>query len=361
MAKILIKKSQEVVEKAQNNKNQSQDNKNTTLSDLNVPVFVMCPPIHAQFQIANNVWMEEYQKNGQAKINIEKFVYEWSCLYSALAQEGIVMTFPTVEGLQDLTFVNSFAYLPHIKEPKTCIISRFKAEGRQPEEQVAYDFLTKCGYTCYQPPKGYYWEGEACLKYLRDDIYISSYGVRNTKEALDWIARNFECQVIKLCQETEELYHTDCLVFPITPFDVLVAVKHADKSELKKLENVANIIPIEDEGLLEVGIMNSIAVGYTVYTSDNDLAFKGQRDLIDLEKKKRETMCKIAANLGMEVIFIPFTEALKLGAMPSCCVTRLNYADKYQMILWKEGINSLAVDMLENLPIDKSQDVGEIF
>jgi len=361
--KIVIKKSNQkpIIEKIQKQAQVKEESskKKKTLSDINMPVFVMCPPIYAEFQVANNVWMEQLasENGGQVEINVDRFMYEWHLLFNALSQEGVVMTLPPVNGLQDEVFVNCFAFLPHIKEPRVCVISRFRAKGRQGEEKVAYDFLTQCGYVCYQPPEGFYWEGEACLKFLRDNIYLSTYGVRNTIEALEWIESNFDCQVIKVCEETPELYHSDCLVFPITPYDVLVAVKHTNKTELKKLENVANVIPIEDEGLLEVGIMNCVSVGYTVYCGDNDLAYQGDKELLDLEKRKREIICQIAGDLGMEVVFIPFTEALKMGGMLSCCVTRLNYADKYQMILWKEGIKTLDIENLKDL----NDEEGEVF
>jgi N-Dimethylarginine dimethylaminohydrolase len=247
--KILLKSLQQA---------SSSEDTYLTPSDINLPVFVMSLPLHATF-FPNNAWMEEIASTNPEKVevDVERFVYEWFMVYQCLSMEGIVLTFPSVPKLQDLHYINSFVYLPHIKDKKVCIISRFRAEGRQLEEQVAYDFLTKCGYTCYQPPAGMYFEGEPELKYLREDMYLGSYGVRGTKEALEWIENNFNCKIFKIGLETPKLYHGDCLFLPITPYDVLVAVNYVDKSELKKLENYVNVIPVEDDGLLLNGIMNN--------------------------------------------------------------------------------------------------------
>ena len=351
-----VKKKLKIIRKQQTE--DTQEEKIFTPSHLNLPVFVMSLPIHAKF-LPNNAWMEELiQENSEEiQINIERFVYEWFTIYNCLTNEGIVLTFPSVPKLQDLHYINSFVYLPHIKEPKTCIIARFRAEGRQQEEQVAYDFLTKCGYTCHQPPFGLYFEGEPELRYLREDMYIGSYGVRGTRAALEWIESNFNCKVFKLGIETDKLFHGDCICFPITPFDVLVGVNHVDKSELRELEKVANIIPIEDEGLLLNGIMNNISVGYTVYVGDYSLAFRDKKDLLEIEKKKKDVISNIANNLGLEVVFISLTQSLLQGACLSCLVARLNYIDKFQMVAWKEGINSLAVELIDETTLSKQVEI----
>ena len=130
----------------QQNQEENKENKIITPSDLHLPVFVMTPPLHAEFVI-NNEWMEELAKEGKVEINIGRMTYEWHCLYQCLAQEGIVMTYPTVPKHADLHFINSYVYLPHILDKRVCIISRFRAKGRDKEEAVAFDFLTTVSYT----------------------------------------------------------------------------------------------------------------------------------------------------------------------------------------------------------------------
>ncbi len=339
----------------QQNQEENKEDKIITPSDLHLPVFVMTPPLHAEFVI-NNEWMEELAKEGKVEINIGRMVYEWHCFYQCLAQEGIVMTYPTVPKLQDLHYINSFVYLPHILDKRVCIISRFRAKGRDKEEAVAFDFLTKCGYECHQPPAGFYFEGEPDCRYIRDNYYVGGYGERSTREALEWIEKNFDCRIFKIGQTTGKLFHTDCLALPITPWDVLVATKHiADKDELRELEKIVNVIPIEDEGLLEFGIMNSVVVGYTVYTADLSESFSRNSDEYKTERKKRETLCKIANDLGLEVVFIPFDEFTLQGALLSCVTARLNWIDRFLQIAWKEGSNSLAAAQINRKVASKAE------
>lgn len=317
-------------------KNKSNEEKNNkeeilTPSNINMPVFVMAPPIHAKF-FPNNAWMYELQED--TNINIEKFMFEWYSLYELLSHEGLVLTFPPKPNLQDLVYVNSFLYLPHIKDENICIISRFKANGRKGEEEVAEKFLTDCGYVCYKPPEGYYFEGEPEARYLKDNIYLGAYGERTSKEALEWIEANFGCIILKLGKTGPKNFHGDCIFFPITPNDVIVDIKNVDKKELSKLENYANVIPV-DEDIALYGICNSISVGFTVFTADNRDAFNNKEEL-NIEIKKLDKIAEIASNLGMEVVYVPLTEALKMGALLSCCVARLNYADKYSLLVWNK-------------------------
>lgn len=312
-----------------------------TPSDLDIPIFLMCPPIQAEIRFLNNEWMEDVAKEeGEIKVDLDLFTKQWLDLYTLLSQEALVLTLPPKPGLQDLTFVNSFVYLPHVDIP-TCIVSNFRAEGREPEADVADWFLAECGYQTYRIPNlDWHFEGEAELKYLRDNIYIGHVGVRTDEEALDWIAKTFDANIIKIRhnddkEAMEYLYHGDCIYFPITPNDVILCTDVVDKKSIKELEKVANVIPVSKE-LAYQGICNSISVGYTIYNADNSDAFEVDSDDFKIEMQKNDTLVEIASQFAMEVVFVSLTEALKLGALLSCMVSRLNYSDKFIIAKWFE-------------------------
>lgn len=332
ISKIVIKQKED----------SKSEGKVVTPSDLKCPVWVMSPPLHAKF-VPNNAWMDEYKNKfgDNIQINIDAMVYEWYKLYEMLVASGLVLLLPPVVGLQDLHYVNSFVYLPHIKDRKVCIISRFKSETRKGEEVVVKQYLESIGYECHQPPLTYTFEGEPCLRWLRDNIYIGSYGVRTTKEALYWIEENFNCNVIKLGLETGKLFHGDCIFFPITPYDVIVGVKHADPVELKRLEQYANIIPVEDDVLLESGVCNGIVANGCVLFPDLTLAEKKNLVPQGVAKKALDFATKVSTDLGLEPIFIPVSWMLLQGALLSCCVARLNWHDRLAYIVWKEGLKLL--------------------
>ncbi len=328
-----------IVFKQANNENKEKvDSKVMTPSRLLSPVWVMALPLHAKF-VPNNAWMDEFkQKFSNVEIDVEAMVSEWEVLFEHLSMHGIVLTLPSVVGLQDLHYVNSFVYLPHIKDKDVCIISRFASETRKGEEPIVKNYLESMGYECHQPPLTYTFEGEPCFRWLRDDIYIGSYGVRTTKEALIWIEQNFNCNVIKLGLETSKLFHGDTIYFPITPYDVMVGINYVDPVELKRLEQYANIIPIEDRELLEGGICNGIVANGCVYFSDLSLAEKVGLVPSGLAKKVRNKAESIVKDLGLEPIFIPTRQMLLQGAMLSCLVARLNWQDRIAYLFWKEGM-----------------------
>jgi len=177
-----------------------------TPSDLDVPVFVVCPPIIQGISVENNVYMQELTEEQRKLLNVDELVAQWMNVVRILSMEALVLTLPPNPLLQDLVWVNSFVYLPHVDEP-TCIISSFKAEGREPESDLAEWFLNEMGYKTYRPPNPEWtFEGEPCMKYLYDNIYICSYGERTSPEALDWIAEKFDCRLIKLGRESEICY-----------------------------------------------------------------------------------------------------------------------------------------------------------
>lgn len=306
-------------------------------SNIAKPVWVMTPPLHAKF-LPNNQWMYEYQEQKKnIEINIEGYIYEWWNLYSILSSIGIVYLLPSVPNLQDLHFVNSFVYLSHLKDKNICIISRFKAKGRSGEEKVIKEYLESMGYECYQPPIDIFFEGEPCLRWVRDDIYLGSYGERTSYEALKWIEKQFNCKVFKLGLETGKLFHGDCIFLPITPYVVMVGINHVDKNELKELEKYVEIVPVEDEDLLNCGVCNNIIAEALFLAGDLTLAARYDLIPLDLAKKTKNFIEKIAIKYGLEPVFIPLVESIKQGGLLSCYVARLNWIDRYAYIYWKNG------------------------
>ena len=61
-------------------------------------------------------------------------------------------------------------------------------------------------------PCPYLFEGEAELKYLRDNIYIGGYGIRSEKESYDWMASEFDMNIIPLELTDPYNYHLDCTI-----------------------------------------------------------------------------------------------------------------------------------------------------
>ena len=105
-----------------------------TPSQYPQPVFVMCPPAFVDNKIKNNSTMKDM---ADAVMDRPKFLAQWYNLYNVLAANSLTYLLPPKKGLQDQTYVNCFAYLPHVKGRNVIVLSNFTADGREGEEWVA--------------------------------------------------------------------------------------------------------------------------------------------------------------------------------------------------------------------------------
>ena len=288
-----------------------------------IPTFLMNIPSSYDTSVRNNVWMEEYDDN-DIMVNKPKAIREMWEVYSFLANQGFVYLLPTPANcrLQDLVFVaNNGIVLQHTSMP-TFIGSNFKAHNRIGEEGIGINFFNSLGYKTIQSP--FYFEGEAELKFLRDNIYIGGYGIRSDKQSYEWMESEFGMEIIKLELKDPKNYHLDCTIFPLTHESIIVAVDSFTKNELRQLEKVANIIPISNDQA-HTGLTNSVRVNnYILNASDIDFLSKRSEDY-KYEFDKNIRLEQIAAENAMEVCYFNLEEYLKGGGLLSCLVLHVNY------------------------------------
>ena len=288
-----------------------------------IPTFLMNIPSSYDTSVRNNVWMEEYDDN-DIMVNKPKAIREMWEVYSFLVNQGFVYLLPTPANcrLQDLVFVaNNGIVLQHTSMP-TFIGSNFKAHNRIGEEVIGINFFNSLGYKTIQSP--FYFEGEAELKFLRDNIYIGGYGIRSDKQSYEWMESEFGMEIIKLELKDPKNYHLDCTIFPLTHESIIVAVDSFTKNELRQLEKVANIIPISNDQA-HTGLTNSVRVNnYVLNASDIDFLSKRSEDY-KYEFDKNRRLEQIAAENAMEVCYFNLEEYLKGGGLLSCLVLHVNY------------------------------------
>ena len=301
-----------------------------TPSDLDAPVFLMTPPIFQKVFIDNNVFMEE-DANLVKDFSVDKLFSQWFEIYQVVTQYALVLTPPPNPLLQDMVWSNQTLYLPHVEEP-TCVISNFKAEGRDPETDIVETFLQEMGYKTYRiPDPEWTFEGQPDCHYLKDNIYLAGYGERTTEQALDWIAEKFDANIIKLGKTSDRVYHFDEACCVLSEDKVMLGIPFVDKKALKEVEKYAEVIPIEDKDVIEFCITNNIAIGWTIFAGTYIDVFEPDTEEYEIEMKKIEMLEKITFDNGFDLIMFEIGQFLKQGAALSCCFTRLNYSDrKYQ-------------------------------
>jgi N-dimethylarginine dimethylaminohydrolase len=273
---------------------------------------------------------------------------QFLALYNYLAADSIVYLLPSHAGLQDQTYVSNLGLaLPHLKE-STAVISRFRSEPRVGEASVGRRFLELLNFSVYTPParldegldpdsgseqisqqedQVVYFEGEADVKYLRDNIYIGAYGSRTTKTALTWLSTQFDMNIIPFRITDPRQYHLDCCVFPVANDKVIVCTEGADKSTLREIEKYASIIDITKDEAFQ-GIPSSLMIGNRMlYDTEIDVLTKtcSQYAPQTAMIARIESIC---SDLNLEPVGFNLSEFYKSGALLSCMVMQLNYANR---------------------------------
>ncbi len=280
-------------------------------------------PFSLAADVANNVWMEEIESD-ERKIDIPKAVNQFLQLYHFIAADAVVYILPTpkLTGLQDLVFTaNIGIVLEHLQEKDVVIMSNFSTKVRRPETKVGDDLFGLMGYRVYNAP--YHFEGEAELKHLYANHYIGGYGVRSDIKTYEWMADEFDMNIIPVQETDPYLYHLDCTVFPLTQSETLLCTEMYSKEEVRAIEAVTNIIDVSVDDALS-GICNTVRLGNTLMNASHIHEMKSADEYYEGELHKNRSLEDIAVKYGFELSFFNLSEYFKSGALLSCMVMHLN-------------------------------------
>lgn len=295
-----------------------------TPSQLQIQSYLMNFPHTLNTKNPNNVWMNEMNPE-ELILDRNKAYNQWMDLYTFLAGSSLVYLLPNEGNFQDLTYVaNLGIYLPHLHDQNIILLSNFTSQPRQGEELVGKKFFESMGYTTHICP--HKWEGEADLKYLRDNIYIGGWGIRSEPEAYDWMCDNFDMEILDLEMVDDYLYHLDCTVFPITTEKTLICTEMYEKDEIAHIEKYTEIIDVNIDDAMG-GLTNSVRMGNLIICSSDISSLSKHDEMYKYEKNKLNSLELICADEGMEPIIINISEFYKSGAALSCLVMNLNRVD----------------------------------
>ena len=273
-------------------------------SDFEFPAYIMNFPSTVSNKYPNNVHMGQ-----EEEYNLPLAFSQWKKLHARLTREGLVYILPSIKGLQDSPYVaNAGAFLPHLGD--IILLANFKSAPRVGEERVARKFFESHGYQTYQPP--YFFEGEAELKYLHDNLYIGGYGLRSDLEAFNWMRDKFDMDILALKMIDQRFFHLDCLLFPFDAEKALVVTAGMDQVSIKRLERYVEVIPVPEK-YHDMAWTNCVRLGNTIlYGSYGD-------------KKADHEFAKILDKYNLELETFDLSEFWKSGADLSCMVFHLNY------------------------------------
>ncbi len=292
-----------------------------TPSQLPIPAFLMNVPLSFSAEVANNKWMEDWSADDR-RIDRSKALEQFFALYHYLGSKALVTLLPGPHdcGLQDLVFTANVGFIPEHRLSEV-VISRFTIPNRSGEADLAARFFKDMGYMVHCCPHRF--EGEADLRYVRDNIYVGGYGQRSSKEAFDWMEREFDIQIIKVRLRDPYSYHLDCSVLPIDGERTLVATGLFNDNELREIESVTEIVPVETEAAL-MGLCNSVMLGNTWLTGSAIDELPADHEYYDAESRKLRTLEQTAARLNKDIRCFNISEYYKGGAALSCMLMHLN-------------------------------------
>lgn len=255
------------------------------------------------------------------RVDINRAFAQWTALYQQLAANGLVYLLPAHAPLQDLTFTANLGTVLHHLEANHAVVSNFRTSVRSAESIFGYSFFQNMGFRTTVPP--YHFEGEADLKYVRDNIYIGGHGLRTSRKALNWLAETFAMHIVPVETHDEHLYHLDCLVFPLSSSQVLLCAEACSPASIKAIEHIAEIIPVS-KPLAYRGITNLVRCGNRILCDSNIADLSKNDPLYAIESEKISVLERVCTTNALDLHLLNLSEFYKCGAMLSCLVLHLN-------------------------------------
>lgn len=298
---------------------QEQLNTNT----IAYPSFLMTPPFTLDAGEPNNIFMKQIPEQ-EREVNRKRAMNQFLHLYNFMASQSLVYLLPHQYDLQDQSFVaNLGIVLPHCNEKKTVVISEFRSKPRVGEQKPGVEFFKMLNYDVVVAPK--YFEGEADLKYVNGNNYIGAFGIRTSLEALDWFEKTFDMNIVKVHNTSQELYHLDCIVYPLYNNVVMAVTSQLSKKNIKDIEKFAEIVDVPGSAAATSGFTNCVGLYRQLLCASNITSLKvTDKDYVH-ERNKVEFLTKVCANHSLEPVFFNLEEYIKNGADLSCIVMHINY------------------------------------
>ena len=293
----------------------------TLVRKLSKPAFLLNAPFSLESRIANNATMWKLGPRGR-RIDRTRMFEQWHLLYHHLSARALVYLLPSRAGLQDQPFVANLGIIPaHTRKP-VAVVSKFRAAGRSGESKAGVAFFRAMGFETNECPA--YFEGEADLKYLRQNIYFGGHGLRSSVRAHAWLEKRHGFRIIPVPLFDPHLFHLDCVLHVLGHNRILLATQACTPETLRAIGRVAEILdvplPLAYSGATNVTRLNGQIL------CDSALSQLKKSDVLyPVERAKREFWGKLMCRLTLEPVLFNLSEFYKSGAMLSCLVLPLNY------------------------------------
>jgi N-dimethylarginine dimethylaminohydrolase len=205
-------------------------------------------------------------------------------------------------------------------------MSNFTSQPRRGEEIEGREFFESLNYKVIDPPKELHWEGEADLKFVRDNIFVGGYGIRSDKATFEWMESKYNMEITKCHMTSERNYHFDCQFAPLNTQTALVCTDIFDSSDIKAIEKVVDIIDVPEKEA-EAMACNIVRVGSNILVCSSISEMKETDDKYEIESSKIARLNKACIKNGLGLVVFNLSEFDKSGAALSCNVMHGNFVD----------------------------------
>jgi N-dimethylarginine dimethylaminohydrolase len=284
------------------------------------PEFLLCAPHYLSNQQPNNPLMEELRRHFPL-IDRATALAQFRSIYRFVCEYSLVHVLPSVDGLQDQVYVSNLGITMCDEGDRTIVLANFKSQPRRGEELIGRRYFHELGIRTELAPV--YFEGEADLKAVDSTRYVGAYGMRTCREALRWIGRRFDVEVLECELTNPYLYHLDCVLFLLSETEALVATDEVDARTLRQLEKLVDVVHVPTKAAL-AGTTNCVKLAGHLLCDDNRRLFANLPELYECEQAKLQFLNKLCERRQLVLTPFEMTEFAKSGAAMSCLFMRLS-------------------------------------
>ena len=260
---------------------------------------LMSSPEHFKVEYSINPWMV-----AGVEVDLELAKKQWNNLKNSIESAGaMVEVVPPDKNLPDLVFTANSGII----NGQDVLIANFKYEERRGEEEVFANWFKENGYNVGRIPSEYKFEGRGDA-FVYGEYLVGAYGIRSDKEALLYIAEEFDLTPVIVELVNEKFYHLDTCFqkLPTDNNDAIFYPKAFKDETLSEFSQFFNLIPVSEDDA------NKLACNAVVIKDTVILPSEG----IDVSNK--------ISDLGANVVVAEVSEFLKSGGACQCLVIALN-------------------------------------
>lgn len=258
---------------------------------------LMSSPEYFKVEYSINPWMVE-----GTEVDLELATQQWNNLKSTIELSGAeVLLVPAHPNQPDLVFTANSGI---IKEDKV-LIANFKYKERVGEEALFEKWFSENGYQVARIPKEFKFEGRGDA-FVYGDKLIGSYGIRSDKEALIYIAEQFELEPIIVELAQDKFYHLDTCFQHFSSGDAIFYPEAFKDSTLSAFNKIFNLHPVSEHDPNQLAC-NAVVINENVIFPSDEIE-----------------VIETIANLGLTPKVANVSEFLKSGGACQCLVIALN-------------------------------------